>query len=137
VPAWDAKSTVTYAITKKDHGEEVLGAVGLTLMSLHASAELGYWIAVPAWGQGYATEAATALCDFGFAHLSLHRIQARHFLRNPASGRVLLKLGMRYEGTLREAVRKSDQFEDVALYAVLAREWASSSAARLPSPTME
>jgi RimJ/RimL family protein N-acetyltransferase len=127
-PAWDARSNVNYAVTSADGGT-LLGAVGLLLAPAHASAELGYWIAVPAWGRGYATEAAAALCDFGFAHLGLHRIHALHFVRNPASGCVLRKLGMRHEGNLREAVRKWEQFEDVTLYAVLARDWAAHSAA--------
>ena len=93
------------------------------LTPAHAVGELGYWIAVSAWGRGYATEAAGALCDFAFGALDLHRIQARHLMRNPASGRVMQKLGMQREGILRGAVRKWDRFEDLALYAVLAPEW--------------
>jgi [ribosomal protein S5]-alanine N-acetyltransferase len=123
-PAWDEQRALTYAITGKD-GAALLGAVSLELLPAHASAELGYWIAVAAWGRGYATEAAAALCDFGFGPLKLHRIQARHLVRNPASGRVMRKLGMRHEGTLRDAVRKWDRFEDLALYAILAQEWTS------------
>jgi RimJ/RimL family protein N-acetyltransferase len=112
----------------------LVGAVGLALKPEHAAAELGYWIAVPEWGKGYATEAAAALCGHAFATLGIHRIQARHLLRNPASGRVMQKLGMRQEGVLRDAMRKWDRFEDVVLYAVLVPEWtaarASASASR-------
>ena len=57
-------------------------------------AELGYWIGVPWWNRGYATEAGRALLDFGFGTLGLHRIMAHHMMRNPASGRVMQKLGM-------------------------------------------
>lgn len=120
---WADGKDVTYAITAADGGA-LVGAVGLALVPVHAGAELGYWIARPAWGRGYATEAAAVLCDFAFATLGVHRIQARHFVRNPASGRVMQKLGMRYEGVLRDAVRRWGRFEDVAVYAVLAPDWA-------------
>ena len=57
-----------------------------------------------------------------FEALGLHRVQARHLTRNPASGRVMAKLGMRLEGVHRESVKKWDRFEDVAMYAVLSHE---------------
>ena len=120
-PAWEAGHRGGFAILSTD--DTLVGAIGLALTPAHAVGELGYWIAVPAWGRGYATEAACAVCDFGFGALGLHRIQARHLVRNPASGRVMQKLGMQREGVLRGAVRKWDQFEDLALYAVLAPEW--------------
>ncbi|HKG93136.1 MAG TPA: GNAT family protein [Gemmatimonadaceae bacterium] len=88
----------------------------------HARGELGYWVGAGMWGRGYATEAARAVVSFGFATLGLNRIQARHFLRNPASGRVLQKLGMRCEGMHRQAYRRWGRFEDVAVYAILASE---------------
>ena len=109
-----------------------MGAVGLTLTPAHASAELGYWIASAAWGQGYATEAAAALCDYAFRVLGVHRIQARHFLHNPASWRVMQKLGMQREGVLRGAVRKEGRFEDLVLYAVLAEDWRAAPSASGP-----
>ncbi len=55
--------------------------------------------------------------------MGLNRIYAHHFLRNPASGRVLQKLGMSHEGLLRQHVRKWDAFEDLELYAVLKEQW--------------
>ena len=119
---WAAGTGVTCAIATAGDGA-LVGAVGLSLKPRHAQGELGYWVGVPYWGQGYATEAARALVDFGFRTLGLHRVQARHLCRNPASGRVMQKIGMVLEGTLRESVRRWDRFEDVALYAVLAREW--------------
>jgi RimJ/RimL family protein N-acetyltransferase len=103
--------------------DDLLGTVSLRFTPEHAQAELGYWIAVPFWGRGYATEASRALLEHGFATFGLHRVQARHFVRNPASGRVMQKLGMVYEGTLRQAIRKWGRFEDVALYGLLAAEW--------------
>jgi RimJ/RimL family protein N-acetyltransferase len=54
--------------------------------------ELGYWIARPYWGRGFATEACAALIDIGRA-LELAAVEGSHFIDNPASARVLEKLG--------------------------------------------
>jgi len=59
----------------------------------------------------------------GFEDLNLHRIFASHFKHNPASGRILTKLGMRYEGCQREHLRKWDQYVDSELYGLLRQEW--------------
>lgn len=126
--AWASGRGAHYAVTDATGGA-LVGAVSLALTPAHAGAELGYWIAEPAWDRGYATEAAAALCAYAFATLGVHRIQARHFAVNPASGRVMQKLGMRHEGTLRAAVRKDGRFKDLALYAVLAPEWTLADAA--------
>jgi RimJ/RimL family protein N-acetyltransferase len=61
--------------------------------------------------------------DFAFGVLALNRVQASYLPRNPASGRVLEKLGMRCEGLHRERYRKGDRFEDVIEFAILRREW--------------
>jgi RimJ/RimL family protein N-acetyltransferase len=102
---------------------ELRGAVGLELKPPHGHAELGYWIAIPYWGKGFATEAAKALVAFGFNMLGLHRIYAHHFDGNVASGRVLEKIGMRHEGRFRQHVRKWDQYIDVENYGLLANEF--------------
>ncbi len=113
---------ITYAITLTEPGE-LCGAIGLSIKSEHQRAEMGYWIGVPYWGRGYCTEAASALRDYGFRALGLHRIRAVHLARNPASGRVMRKIGMRHEGTLREHELKWGVFETVECYAILRNEW--------------
>ena len=82
-------------------------------------AEMGSWIGKPYWNQGYATEAAKAIIKQGFEVMKLNRIHAHHFARNAASGKVLLKIGMKHEGTLRQHVVKWDKFEDIELYGIL------------------
>ena len=100
------------------------GTIGLREIDTeHLQAELGFWVAVECWGQGYATEGARAVVNFGFEQLGLNRIYAHHMVRNPASGRVLAKIGMKQEGLLRQRVRKWGVFEDVVLLAVLRNEW--------------
>lgn len=116
-PAWDAGRYLTLAITAS--GEGVVGAVGLHITKEHRRGELGYWVGVPFWNRGYATEAAGALVGFGFEDLDLNRIQARHMTFNAASGRVMEKLGMKLEGIQRQAVLVRGAFEDIALYAIL------------------
>jgi RimJ/RimL family protein N-acetyltransferase len=102
------------------------------MTSAHQRADLGYWLGVPFWGQGYATEAARLVISYGFVRLQLHRIQARCFPRNRASARVLEKVGMRYEGLLRGYLRKGDAFEDALLFAILSTD-RSQQAHRSPS----
>lgn len=73
---------------------ELIGTAGLGRKP-SGQVELGYWIARPHWGLGYATEAAAAVVAIARDALRLDRLIAGHFLDNPASGRVLQKLGFR------------------------------------------
>ena len=125
---WTAREELALAITLKDGGG-LVGAVGLVFEPAHDKAELGYWIGVPFWRRGLATEAAGGLVDFGFKVLGLARVQAHHMSRNPASGRVLLKLGMRREGTSPRAVKKDGRYEDIVFYGILRRDWPGCSSA--------
>ena len=98
----------------------LIGAAELRdIDSEHHQAELSFWVGQPFWGCGYALEACAAVVTFGLDRLALNRIYAFHMARNPASGRVLGKLGMRQEGVLRQRVCKWGQFEDVLVWAVL------------------
>ncbi|HEX6991934.1 MAG TPA: GNAT family N-acetyltransferase [Gemmatimonadales bacterium] len=116
------QSPVVFAVTRRD-GDELVGAIGLSLEPEHHRAELGYWVARAAWGQGVCTEAAGAVLQYGFGVLGLERIFAHHFAGNPASGRVMQKLGMRHEGTLRGHIEKWGRREDVECYGILREEF--------------
>jgi len=120
---WARGSNLALAVCRTGVEDNLIGAVTLAFTNVHRHGELGYWIGVRWWGLGYATEAATALAAYGFGHLGLHRIQGRHFTRNPASGRVLQKVGMQLEGIHRDAFIRWEQFEDVAMYSILESEW--------------
>jgi len=114
---------VVFGMTLKREAS-LAGTIGLRdIDAEHSQAELGFWVAVEYWGQGYATEAARAVIGFGFGQLGLNRIYAHHMVRNPASGRVLTKVGMKPEGLLRQRVRKWGMFEDVVPLAMLREEW--------------
>lgn len=83
------------------------------------SAEIGYWLGEPFWGQGIATVVADALARYAFDALGLLRVHAYVFATNPASARVLEKAGFQYEGNMRRYAVKHDQALDVWLYARL------------------
>ena len=117
---WAMGRRAVFAITSRE-SDRLVGAVGLTINKSQGRGELGYWIAVECWGRGYATEAATRVMELGFQELGLRRIQARHFDVNLASGRVMEKLGMRREATLRRHVRKGEEVHDVVMCAAVRR----------------
>jgi RimJ/RimL family protein N-acetyltransferase len=100
-----------------------VGAIGLHDVGDHDRSELGYWIGVPYWGRGYATEAGVALLRHGFEERGMNRIYATHYSRNPASGRVLQKIGMRHEGTMPQHIRKWGEYVDVECYGLLRADW--------------
>lgn len=120
LPAWEARDFLTLAVSVD--GEGLVGAVSLHLSLPHRRGELGYWVGLPYWNRGYATEAAAAVMEFGFDELDLNRVQARHMTRNPASGRVMQKLGMKPEGVHRQLVFVRGSFEDIAVYGLLVSE---------------
>ena len=98
----------------------LVGAISLMSVSReHQRAELGYWIGPEFWNNGYCTEAVRAVVAYGFDEMGLQRITAHHLARNPASGRVMTKIGMTHEGTFRRHIRKWDVFEDIVLYGLL------------------
>lgn len=120
---WTAGEGAVFAVTTADADAGALvAAFGIHLDRPHDRAEVGYWVARAHWGRGIATEAGRAVLDWAFPHFGLNRAGAIHFARNPASGAVLRKLGMRHEGTLRGHVKKWGVYEDVELYGLLASD---------------
>jgi ribosomal-protein-alanine N-acetyltransferase len=120
--AFASRKEVIFAVVRRQ-GMILVGAIGLRLALPHGRAEMGYWIGVPYWNQGYCTEAAESVLRHGFEDLGLHRIHASHLTRNPGSGRVMQKIGMTYEGSLRGHVLKGGVYEDLESYGLLAAEW--------------
>ena len=114
--------TYTFGITVKP-SDAVVGCISIGNHPQYRRGEAGYWIGVPFWGKGYVTEALTRIIQFGFDDLNLNRILAYHFTDNPASGRVMQKVGMTYEGTLRQHVIRFDDFKDLACYGLLREEY--------------
>ncbi|MBM3121771.1 MAG: GNAT family N-acetyltransferase [Chloroflexi bacterium] len=118
---FDRGEAAVFAVTRRADNA-LLGVVGLEIDAGMQRAELGYWIGKPYWNLGYCSEAATALVRFALAGLGLRRVFARHFSGNPASGRVMQKIGMRHEGTLRRHIVKWGEVHNLEIYGLLAGE---------------
>jgi len=110
-----------FAVTRRTDSA-LLGVVGLEIDPETQRAELGYWIGKPYWNRGYCSEAAAEVVRFALIDLRLRRVFARHFSGNPASGRVMQKIGMRHEGTLRQHAVKWGEVHDLEIYGLLAGE---------------
>lgn len=89
---WKEKTNIVFAITVTET-EDLVGTIGLHDIT-PLQAELGYWVGVPYWSNGYCTEAAQAVIAFSFNTLGLSKIVAEHLRGNPASGRVMKKASM-------------------------------------------
>lgn len=122
---WSLGRGVTYAIAAASQPGQLLGTVSLRRYVRDRRAELGYWLAAAAWGHGFATEAARAAIDFGFAELALARVYAQVLVGNRASLRVLDKLGMINEGIKRQHICKAQRLHDVVIYGLLRDEWSA------------
>lgn len=117
-----AGTSVTFAITLAETGD-LIGSIGLEILAEHEQGRLSYWLGKAYWNRGYGTEAVTAVVEYGFHSLRLHRLYAPHFHTNPASGRVLQKVGMTHEGRLREHYLRFGHRIDVELYGMLRQEF--------------
>ena len=118
---WLTGKSAIFAICRLESAE-LMGAIGLEIDEDHHHAELGYWLGRQFWNHGYCTEAAAKVLRFGLQDLGLNKVHAHYLLRNPASGKVLEKIGMRKEGVLRKHIRKWGVFEDIGLYGLLASD---------------
>lgn len=107
---------------RRDNGE-LIGIVSLRINAAHRYGHLGGWVAADARNQGYAAEAATALMDYGFAELGLHRVGSQCFSRNKESARVMEKIGLQYEGCMRGAFLKNGVHEDLLVFATVREVW--------------
>jgi ribosomal-protein-alanine N-acetyltransferase len=132
----DAKTWIKFARSLKPQSQlavdlegEAVGGVGILLSDdiERISGELGYWIGEEHWGKGLTTRAAAQMTTYGFETLGLHRVFATPFTRNPASVRVLEKLGFRREGVLLENAIKDGEIVSEVVYAITAPEWRKPS----------
>lgn len=109
------RESYVFAIVEKASGS-LIGCIGAQHNAARQNACMGYWIGEPFWGQGYATEAANAFVQWLFTLDDVHKVCANHFGYNTASGRVMQKIGMTYEGTQREQVYRDGVYHDLVHY---------------------
>jgi [ribosomal protein S5]-alanine N-acetyltransferase len=114
---------VIFAITLKTT-DTLIGCISIDGISkTHQRGEAGYWIGTEFWNQGYCTEALKALIEFGFKRMDLNKITSRHMSKNPQSGKVMLKAGMKQEGLLKDDCFRYGHFEDSVVYGILAHDY--------------
>ena len=112
-----------YAVFLRDNGEYI-GNVGLiNLDHVHLHADISYYIASEYMNRGYATEAAREMVKYGFTELGFHKINGVCMHRNHAYRRVMEKLGMTFEGTLRDDMLKDGEFIDLDRLSILQDEY--------------
>ena len=109
-----------WAIVLKENGPEPIGNISVVGIDNKVdAATMGYCMSRAHWRKGIMAEALTAVIDFFFDEVGFNRIDADHAVDNPASGRVMEKSGMRYEGTHRQAVRTNCGIVDIKKWAIL------------------
>ena len=112
-----------WAIVLKDNGNEPIGDISVVQMNEDISmVHIGYCLGRAWWRRGIMSEALKAVMDFMFDTVKVNRVEARHDPRNPNSGKVMQKCGMKYEGTLRSADRNNQGICDACYYALLRSE---------------
>jgi RimJ/RimL family protein N-acetyltransferase len=119
----EAGQVLALAIVVRETGRLVGDIILMWLEAEHRGGEVGYIIGPEHQGHGYATEAVRAVLALGFDGLGLHRITGRIDARNPASGRVLTKAGMRQEAVLVENEWFKGEWSTEVEFAILDREW--------------
>ena len=113
----------SWGIELKSSGR-IIGTIGfMWIQSDNAAAEVGYSLARAQWGKGIMTEALQAVIAYGFNSLRLNRIEAIHEPENPASGAVMRKCGMQFEGRLRQKLCNKGRYADVDMYAILKSDY--------------
>jgi ribosomal-protein-alanine N-acetyltransferase len=116
-----------WAISLKNDNKAI-GAIGLHIESEYDSvADVSYTLSKAFWNQGIVSEALKAVVQYAFVEVGVNRIEAFHASANPASGKVMLNAGMKYEGHARQKYRSHKGYEDCDLYAVVAEDWRRDS----------
>ena len=109
-----------WAIVLKEHGADPIGGISAVGMNDDISmVHIGYCLGKAWWNRGIMSEALAAVMDFFFEKAGVNRIESRHDPRNPHSGMVMKKCGMKYEGTMRSSDRNNQGICDACWYAAL------------------
>lgn len=121
---YSSKEFCYWAIDLKSSGE-LIGEIDLyDFDTLTENCEVGYSLGYKWWNQGYGTEALRAVVDFAFRHMNVHKISAAHNMDNPASGKIMSKVGMKQEGIIKDMIRNAkNQYKDCAVYGILKEDF--------------
>ena len=113
-----------WAIVLKENGDVPIGSISAVDMKEDISmVQIGYCIGRNWWNKGITSEAMQEVMKFFFEEIGVNRVEARHDPKNPNSGKVMEKCGMKYEGTMRSADKNNQGICDAVYYALLKSEW--------------
>ncbi|KGX91378.1 GCN5 family N-acetyltransferase [Pontibacillus halophilus JSM 076056 = DSM 19796] len=120
---YEEKEVAPWGIQLKETGK-IIGTIDFVSRSPHhRKAEIGYVLSQEHWGKGIVPEAVNELLTFGFTKLDLVRIEARCFIENAKSERVMEKSGMTFEGILRKVMFVKGEHRDLKVYSILKEEF--------------
>ena len=112
-----------WAIVPKEIGEPIGNISVVRINPKTDCATMGYCMSRAHWHRGIMPEALNAVVDFLFGEVGFNRIEAEHAAENGASGRVMEKAGLRYEGTHRQAGKCNAGIVDLVWRAILKEDW--------------
>jgi ribosomal-protein-alanine N-acetyltransferase len=113
-----------WAIVLKPNGNEPIGTISITRMDENIKmVHVGYCIGKKWWHQGITSEALSALIRFFFKEVKVNRIEARYDPRNPKSGKVMEKCGLKYEGTIKQGDWSNQGICDYSMYGLVAEDY--------------
>lgn len=119
---WDQCRAMRFVIRERAH-RTLTGVVGLeSMVHMHRSCELGYWLRKEATKRGLMSEAGKAVVDFAFQHLGAHRIRVAAATDNHASLQVIGRIGFRFEGIARQAEWCDGRWLDHATFGLVASD---------------
>lgn len=123
VERYKNRQITDWGIVHKEDGK-LIGTCGFVEWPLaHNRAEIGYALSQKYWRQGYTSEAVGAIIKFGFQTMNLNRIEARCEVENIASARVMEKVGMQFEGILRQHIFTKGKYCDLKIYSILRQDF--------------
>ena len=124
VAAWAERPQTNYPWAAVEPSGDVAG-MGILMVrdATSGQGEISYIVHTAKWGRGIATDIARHMLEFGFGELNMHRIAATCDPRNIGSASVLRKIGMTYEGRLRQVKLIRDGWRDSEVYSLLHEEW--------------
>lgn len=124
VDSYNNDSFYQWAIILKNNTEGPIGTISVVDQNEELGIiHIGYCIGSKWWHKGITSEAFARIIPFFFNEVKANRIESMHDLLNPNSGQVMIKCGLKYEGTLRQADMNNKGIVDVAMYSILSKEY--------------
>ncbi len=123
IKSYERDDFYLWAIVLKEI-DEPIGTISIVSINEKInSVDIGYSIGFKWWNKGIVSQAFSAIIPFMFEEMNVNRISANHDVNNPASGNVMLKCGLKYEGILRQSAYNNQGIVDTAYYSILSSEF--------------